>query len=95
MFDNIVDSFVHSDDAEGSNADMRISQFQAAYDYFIRHPLFGNGIGATSVATQKNAQLLGAESCIFIIMIDRVIFGFIAYGLFNIQMCWYLWSKRR
>ena len=95
MFDNIVDSFVHSDEAGGSDTDMRISQFQAAYDYFIRHPLFGNGIGATSVATQKNAQLLGAESCIFIIMIDRGIFGFIAYGLFNIQMCWYLWSKRR
>ena len=95
LFDEIIDSFIHSDEAGGSSVEMRQSQFQAAYKYFIRHPLFGNGIGAVDLAMQKNAQLLGAESCIFIIMIDRGLFGLIAYGLFNIQMIWYLCKNRK
>ena len=95
LFDEIIDSFIHSDEAGGSSVEMRQSQFQAAYNYFIRHPLFGNGIGAVGKAMQKNAQLLGAESCIYIIMIDRGLFGFLAYGLFNIQMIWYLYKNRK
>lgn len=95
LFDEIIDSFIHSDEAGGSSVEMRQSQFQVAYNFFIRHPLFGNGIGAVNQAIQKDAQLLGAESCIFIIMIDRGLFGFLAYGLFNIQMIWYLYKNRR
>ena len=95
MFDEIIESFVHSDEAGGSSAEMRKSQFQAAYNYYIKHPLFGNGIGAVDIATQKNAQLLGAESCIFTIMIDRGLFGFVAYAFLNIQMFYYLLRTRR
>ena len=95
LFDEIIDSFIHSDEAGGSSVEMRQSQFEAAYHFYIRHPLFGNGIGAVGEAMQKNAQLLGAESCIYIIMIDRGLFGFLAYGLFNIQMIWYLYKNRK
>ena len=95
FFDEIVDSFVHSDEAGGSNVDMRMSQFQAAYKYYERSPLFGNGIGAVGKAMETNAQLLGAESCVYIIMIDRGMFGFIAYGLFNLQMILYLCRNGR
>ena len=72
-----------------------MSQYQAAYKYFEKSPLFGNGIGAVGEAIQKTSQLLGAESCIYIIMIDRGLFGFIAYGLFNIQIVLYLFKKRK
>lgn len=95
MFDEIFDSFIHSDEAGGSSVALRQSQFQAAYNYYIRHPLFGNGVGAVGMAIEKSAQLMGAESCVYIIMIDRGLFGFIAYGLFNIQMLNYLLKNRR
>ena len=54
LFDEIIDSFIHSDEAGGSSVDMRMSQFQAAYKYFERSPLFGNGIGAVGHAIEKN-----------------------------------------
>lgn len=95
LFDEIIDSFIHSDEAGGSSVDMRMSQFQAAYKYFERSPLFGNGIGAVGQAIEKNSQLLGAESCVYIIMIDRGLFGFVAYGLFNIQMILFLYRNRK
>lgn len=95
FFDEIIDSFVHSDEAGGSSVDMRMSQFQAAYKYFERSPLFGNGIGAVGKAVETNSQLLGAESCVYIIMIDRGLFGFVAYGWFNIQMVLYLYRNRK
>lgn len=95
LFNEIADSFIHSDEAGGSDVDMRMSQYQAAYKYFEKSPLFGNGIGAVGEAMQKTSQLLGAESCIYIIMIDRGLFGFIAYGLFNIQIVLYLFKKRK
>lgn len=95
LFDEIIDSFIHSDETGGSSVELRKAQFQAAYKYFERSPLFGNGIGAVGDAMEKNAQLYGAESCIFIIMIDRGLFGFVAYGLFNIQMLLYLWKNCR
>jgi hypothetical protein len=93
LFDSILDSFVHQDEAGGSSTELREQQFAAAYRFFIQHPFFGNGIGYVVTAMDKSAQLLGAESCIFIIMIDRGIFGFIAYAVFNIELVWMLLKK--
>ena len=93
LFDSILDSFIHQDEAGGSSTELREQQFAAAYRFFIQHPFFGNGIGYVATAMAKSAQLLGAESCIFIIMIDRGIFGFIAYAVFNIELVWMLLKK--
>lgn len=93
LFDSILDSFIHQDEAGGSSTELREQQFAAAYRFFIQHPFFGNGIDYVVTAMDKSAQLLGAESCIFIIMIDRGIFGFIAYAVFNIELVWMLLKK--
>lgn len=93
LFDSILDSFIHQDEAGGSSTELREQQFAAAYRFFIQHPFFGNGIGYVVTAMDKSTQLLGAESCIFIIMIDRGIFGFIAYAVFNIELVWMLLKK--
>ena len=95
LIDAIIDSFVNHEDADGSSVEMRESQYDAAYEYFARNPIFGNGIGYVSIAMQQSPKLLGAESCIFIIMIDRGVFGFIAYGILNIQLLIYLLKKSR
>lgn len=94
LFDKILDSFINHEDAGGSSMEMRESQFDAAYEYFVRNPLFGNGVGYVSTAMKESPKLLGAESCIYIIMIDRGVFGFIAYGFFNIQIILYLLKCR-
>ena len=93
LFDSILDSFIHQDEAGGSSTELRELQFAAAYRFFIQHPFFGNGIDYVVTAMDKSTQLLGAESCIFIIMIDRGIFGFIAYAVFNIELVWMLLKK--
>lgn len=94
LLDKILDSFINHEDAGGSSIEMRDSQFDAAYEYFVRHPLFGNGIGYVSTAMKESPKLLGAESCIFIIMIDRGIFGFLAYGFLNVQIILYYLKSR-
>lgn len=94
LFDKILDSFINHEDAGGSSMEMRESQFDAAYEYFVRNPLFGNGVGYVSTAMKVSPKLLGAESCIYIIMIDRGVFGFFAYGFFNIQIILYLLKCR-
>lgn len=95
LIDAIIDSFVNHEDANGSSVEMRESQYDAAYEYFARNPIFGNGIGYVSTAMQQSPKLLGAESCIFIIMIDRGVFGFIAYGILNLQLLIYLLKNAR
>lgn len=95
LFDQIFDSFIHSDEAGGSSVEMRESQFDAAYKFYMQHPLFGNGIGYVSVATSKSSQLLGAESCIFTIMIERGVFGLTTYIFFNLSMVLYLFKRKQ
>lgn len=75
IFNEIVESITKTDEFSGSSFDMREMQYAAAYAIFSQNPIFGNGLGFVSTATQKSAELLGAESIIFKLMIERGLIG--------------------
>jgi len=91
MFQEIVESIVHHEDTEGSTLEMRQYQYAAAYMFFEQSPIIGNGLSFTSQATEKNSELLGAESIIFSIIIDRGIIGLLtfAYYIWNVVVTLY------
>lgn len=89
----IIDSFIYHEDAGGSSVDIRKMQFDAAYYFYAKNPILGNGIGFIHQAKEASSNLLGAESCIFTIMIDRGIFGMIAYLYFNLELFLFLWRN--
>lgn len=77
----VVDAFVNYEDAGGSSVEMRVYQFAATLSFLQSNPIFGNGLGFVNVAMDLNAALLGAESIIFIVLIDRGIWGIITVYL--------------
>lgn len=80
LFVEIYTSFFITDDTEGSNKDMRIEQFNAAYDFFLLNPIFGNGLGSLDAAIKYNSDLRGSESQLFNILYGRGIFGIMTSG---------------
>lgn len=75
FFDQIIDSFVNAEDTQGSSVELREMQFNAAYNEFIKSPIFGNGIGAINALKEKSNEILGAESFIFYALVERGLFG--------------------
>ncbi len=77
FFDQVLLSFTDSSSVGGSDAEMRAGQFDVAYSEFIKSPLIGNGEGRCGALLEKNIGLLGAESFLFWVLIDRGIMGLI------------------
>ncbi|NBH66527.1 O-antigen ligase family protein [Phocaeicola sartorii] len=95
VFVEIINSILHSDTSsvEGSNTDMRLSQFDIAAYYWLQSPLFGHGRNFTwEVAIPNNPALMGAESIVFTQLIDHGIAGLISFYLIGI--CLTFWCYR-
>lgn len=63
-------------DTGGSNVAMRLQQLSFSWDLFLKNPLFGNGFNYfwDEIKAKDNylsSMLLGAESYIFILLIER------------------------
>ena len=80
FFLEIVDSFVNSDKVQGSNADMRMEQLFVTLLYWARSPIWGNGNGFVwTFVKEVDADIAGAESIWFQILLDQGLVGAVAY----------------
>lgn len=77
FFDDIIYTITHSEssDVAGSSLSMRISQLNAAYHYVENNLIFGKGLNAIGVAVERIPDLLGGESLLFYVLINRGIVG--------------------
>lgn len=80
FFLEIIDSFVNSDKVYGSNSDMRMEQLMVTLIYWARSPIWGNGNGFVwTFVKEVDADIAGAESIWFQILLDQGLVGVIAY----------------
>lgn len=93
FFSEVVDSFVHSDEAGGSSVEQRGMQFLVAFKYWMVAPFIGNGLDFTDFLVSQNVGLLGAESIIFRLLIDRGIVGFLSFVFLYSYSIWMLVKK--
>ena len=93
-FDQIIDSFVNAEDTQGSSVELREMQFNAAYNEFIKSPIFGNGIGAINDLKEKSNEILGAESFIFYALVERGFLGLLLSINLLYQVIKYLFRIR-
>lgn len=82
LFNEIYDSFINHEDVSGSSMDLRQSQFNIAYDKFLESPIWGHGYWAINDLKAKKVGLMGAESVIFTLIVDRGILGIISFFFF-------------
>lgn len=78
-FSAILDSFLNPEDVGGSSLEQRSLQFLVTYKYWMQAPFIGNGLDYTNLLVEQDVGILGAESIIFRLLIDRGILGFISY----------------
>ena len=90
FFSEVIDSFINPDEAGGSSVEQRGLQFLVAYRYWMNAPIIGNGLDFTNLLVAQNVGLLGAESIIFRLLIDRGILGFISFVFLYAYSCWML-----
>lgn len=78
---NVLESILNTNDnAVGSSTDMRQVQFELAFFYLMKSPIWGNGPSYTfDEVTPNNPEMYGAESVWMPLMIDNGIVGCIAY----------------
>lgn len=91
-FEELVRTILHSDDssAGGSSMTMRLNQFAIVEYYWQQSPWFGNGRNFTwEYVIPYNAGLLGAESIIFVQLLDHGLFGLVTY--YAIGICLTVW----
>ena len=94
MFNNVIGNVVkleafdvnNNDFSDGSNIAMRLRQLNISFTAFLNAPIWGNGLKYSSylASTAKGAELLGAESCWFKLLIEQGAFGLIAF-VYNIH----------
>lgn len=78
-FGDIISSFTDTEKVNGSNADMRQTQFDICFYYLAQSPWIGNGIAFTwEYVLPQNKDLLGAESLWIPVLIDQGILGAVA-----------------
>lgn len=72
-----------AEEGSGSTVDMRMVQFQVAFNLFNQSPVFGNGLGSIAAMMNigDNADILGSESSWMKILPERGLIGAIAYVL--------------
>lgn len=88
-FQEICDSIVDTTVVNGSNADMRETQFAIAAMTMAQSFWTGNGINATSLVRERFPDLLGAESIWISPMIDLGMIGVIGLALMFVFMIFY------
>lgn len=89
MFGNVDDS------VGGSSVGMRNTQLLISFNEFLQHPLFGGGFNRAENLAADNIELMGAESQIFIQLIQYGLSGIIPYILTIIYMVKIFPSKYR
>ena len=88
--DKIIDSIFNTEAVQGSNSDMRDTQFAISAYYMMQNYWLGHGLQYTFTdVLPQNPQLMGAESLWFPTMIDLGMMGIIAYASFFIAMIIY------
>ena len=93
--DSIVDSFIHTEKAGGSDTDMREKQFEISLYYWGKSFWIGNGLSFTyEHALKQYRELFGAESLWFSIMIDQGTLGIFAYISFFVASVFYCIKKK-
>lgn len=93
--DEIIVSFVNTGSIEGSNADMRKGQLNVALMFFLKSPIYGNGIAyCANNVMGVYSDMYGAESLWFPAMIDTGILGIFGYVMFFIY-CMSYCRKRK
>lgn len=71
---------VKNDDMSGgSNVYMRMLQLEASIEYWMKAPIFGNGLRTGAMFSERDPRLFGCESVWFRTMIEKGAFGLIAY----------------
>ena len=93
-FDEIYFAFAHSDEVVGSSTSMRMSQLEAAIRWYNKSPLWGNGLSATVECVKIDPNILGAESIVFQLLINRGLIGIASFVFFIICTCLVLLKKR-
>lgn len=96
LLSTIIDSIINSNNTsvEGSSSDLRTRQFEICLPYFLESPIWGYGKNAIwEYVRANNPALLGAESIIFVQMIDYGIVGCITYLLICLGCSKVLWKK--
>lgn len=83
----------------GSNMAMRMQQLYYSYQLFLKNPLFGNGINYFwDVIAAENgflsSMLMGAESYIFILLIERGLIQIIANIVFFTCIYRYMYRQK-
>lgn len=92
----ILDSIFNTEKVNGSNSDMRLIQFMISWDYMMRSPIIGNGLGFLYndvVLNHVEKDLFGAESLWFGVIADQGILGLVSYLLLFISPFLYSWRK--
>lgn len=84
-FNKVIDSFVNSDEAGGSSVEMRESQMYAAMYFYSQSPLIGQGVGYMAEALLKSAELLGGESILYSLLIERGALGIVSFILLFVE----------
>lgn len=69
----------NEDMSGGSNIYMRMLQLEASVEYWMKAPLFGNGLRSGAMFSERDARLFGCESVWFRTMIERGALGLVAY----------------
>lgn len=90
-FNVVYNSFANTDSVNGSNSEMRDTQFGLAFYYLNRSFWIGNGIAYTwNYVLVMHKELYGAESLWIPIMIDQGILGVASYVLFMLGCAIYV-----
>ena len=90
----IIDSFVNSDKVHGSNSDMRMEQLLVTLIYWARSPIWGNGNGFVwTFVKEVDADIAGAESIWFQVLLDQGLVGAVAYLGVNINAALAVFKK--
>lgn len=69
----------NDDMSGGSNIYMRMLQLEASFEYWMKAPVFGNGLRAGAIFSERDSRLFGCESVWFRTMIERGTLGLVAY----------------
>ena len=90
LFNEILDSFINHEEVQGSSVDLRQTQFDIAYEEFSKSPIWGHGYWAIHELKAKRTALMGAESVIFSLIVDRGLLGVISFIFFNWEIVQFL-----
>jgi len=83
----------------GSNATMRLQQLAFSWDLFLKNPIFGNGFNyfwdeIKAKDQYLSSMLLGAESYVFILLIERGLIQIITILLYFVGLYRYLLKNK-